>query len=208
MTTYYKWLNVDGTTPQGHGAYKLARPQKDGTYTPGAWQRRITGGLVPCRNGYHVMRADQLVYWIGPTLHRVEVDETDMVTSDDKCVVRRVRVVEPVTAWNETTARLFAADCAERALPIFEASYPYDKRPRLAIEAARAFARGEINAETLYAANAAANAADAAAARRHMWERLLPSALDLLDRLLPTEHIEIPDAFQADYDRLMEGATA
>jgi hypothetical protein len=57
-------------------------------------------------------------------------------------------------------------------------------------------------------ANAAADAADAAAARRHMWERLLPSALDLLDRLLPTEHIEIPDAFQADYDRLMEGATA
>jgi hypothetical protein len=84
-----------------------------------------------------------------------------------------------------------------------------------AIEVARAVRDGRRAANAYAAAayaaaayaNAAADAADAAAARRHMWERLLPSALDLLDRLLPTEHIEIPDAFQADYDRLMEGET-
>ena len=33
----------------------------------------------------------------------------------------------------------FAADCAERVLPIFEARYPEDLRPRQAIEAARAW---------------------------------------------------------------------
>lgn len=37
---------------------------------------------------------------------------------------------------------LWAADCAERALPLFEARAPTDTRPREAIEGARVFARG------------------------------------------------------------------
>jgi hypothetical protein len=36
----------------------------------------------------------------------------------------------------------WAADCAERALPFFEAKAPTDTRPRQAIEELRAFARG------------------------------------------------------------------
>jgi hypothetical protein len=39
---------------------------------------------------------------------------------------------------------LWAADCAERVLPLFEEQYPDDDRPRRAIEAARAWARGEV----------------------------------------------------------------
>ncbi len=42
-----------------------------------------------------------------------------------------------VAAW--------AADCAERVLWLFEAERPQDRRPREAIERARAFARGEMN---------------------------------------------------------------
>jgi hypothetical protein len=37
---------------------------------------------------------------------------------------------------------LWAADCAERAVPLFEAKAPSDTRPREAIEGIRAFARG------------------------------------------------------------------
>jgi hypothetical protein len=37
----------------------------------------------------------------------------------------------------EDKARQFACDCAERSLKFFEAKYPNDKRPRLAIVAAR-----------------------------------------------------------------------
>ena len=37
---------------------------------------------------------------------------------------------------------LWAADCAERVLPLFEAKAPSDTRPRGAIEGIRAFARG------------------------------------------------------------------
>lgn len=41
-----------------------------------------------------------------------------------------------VAAW--------AADCAERALALFEAEAPSDGRPRAAVARARAFARGEL----------------------------------------------------------------
>jgi len=37
---------------------------------------------------------------------------------------------------------LWAADCAERVLPLFEAKAPSDTRPREAIEGIRAYARG------------------------------------------------------------------
>jgi hypothetical protein len=37
---------------------------------------------------------------------------------------------------------IWAADCAERVLPLFEAKAPSDTRPREAIEGIRAFARG------------------------------------------------------------------
>ncbi|HEX3271225.1 MAG TPA: hypothetical protein VHR15_11295 [Ktedonobacterales bacterium] len=39
---------------------------------------------------------------------------------------------------------LWAASCAEHVLDLFEAAQPEDPRPRQAIEAARAWARGEI----------------------------------------------------------------
>jgi hypothetical protein len=40
----------------------------------------------------------------------------------------------------------WAADCAERVLPLFEAEAPDDDRPRDAIARARAFSRGELRA--------------------------------------------------------------
>ena len=55
---------------------------------------------------------------------------------------------------------IWAAECAERVLPYFEEEYPKDNRPRKAVEAARAWARGEI---AVSGARAAAFAAHAAA---------------------------------------------
>lgn len=64
---------------------------------------------------------------------------------------------------------LWAADCAERVLPYFEEKYPKDDRPRKAIEAARAWTRGEIRVgparAAAVAAHAAARDADEGAAR-------------------------------------------
>ena len=66
-------------------------------------------------------------------------------------MVRTARLVSRVDGWNQRSARLFAADCAEHVLPLFEAQRPGDDRPRLAIDAARAFARGEIDAARAFA---------------------------------------------------------
>lgn len=67
-------------------------------------------------------------------------------------------------AARDRVARLMAAEYAARVLPIFEADHPDDERPRLAIEAARDFALGEIRAAARAAAWAAAEAAAGAAA--------------------------------------------
>lgn len=55
---------------------------------------------------------------------------------------------------------LWATDCAEHVLPYFEEKYPKDDRPRSAVEAGRAWVRGEI---AMGEARAAAFAAHAAA---------------------------------------------
>lgn len=64
---------------------------------------------------------------------------------------------------------LWAADCAGHVLPFFETKHMEDDRPRLAIEAARAWVRGEIECgearDAAVAAHAAAREADEGAAR-------------------------------------------
>ncbi len=62
--------------------------------------------------------------------------------------------------------RLFACQCARLVLPIYEEQYPDDNRPRKAIEAAEAFALGQIGKAELAkayadATRAATDAADA-----------------------------------------------
>lgn len=57
------------------------------------------------------------------------------VTSMDKSIE------ELVDRADHRKLAIWAADCAERALPYFEMRAPEDERPRKAIEAARAWAR-------------------------------------------------------------------
>jgi len=54
---------------------------------------------------------------------------------------------------------LHTADVAERVLPYFEEASPKDDRPRTAIEAARAWVRGEMETSDVRAAAFAAHAA-------------------------------------------------
>ena len=91
-----------------------------------------------------VISESDLLDRIGPRLFEV----------DDKG-----RVIRECVGWNEKAARLFIADCAEHVLHVFEDSHPGDSRPRAAIATGRAFARGEIEAENMDAAQAAAEAA-------------------------------------------------
>lgn len=56
---------------------------------------------------------------------------------------------------------LWAAECAEHVLPFFEKEHPKDRRPRQGIEAARAWAHGELPMmqarQLAFGANAAAS---------------------------------------------------
>ena len=67
------------------------------------------------------------------------------------------RACEP-EAERDKIARLFACDCAESVLPIFERERPDDNRPREAIRIARLFAYGEATGEQRAAGGGAARA--------------------------------------------------
>ena len=49
-----------------------------------------------------------------------------------------------LTASDHHLLALWAATCAEHVLPLFESAQPDDRRPRQAIEHARAWVRGEV----------------------------------------------------------------
>jgi hypothetical protein len=78
-----------------------------------------------------------------------------------------------MTEADRRIVAVWAADCAERALPLFEEEAPDDDRARDAISRARAFARGELSAAVEIrrrfvagrAAHSATSPAGAAAAR-------------------------------------------
>jgi hypothetical protein len=160
--TYYKVLDEDGRPCHG-GVGTWPLPQ-DGE--PGEWLE-VTGELVPCKNGAHLCREEDLIHWLGPTIYEAE-HSGELVEHDNKVVVRKARLLRQIETWNERTARLFACDCAEHVLHLFEKQYPDDSRVRTAIEVARLYADGKATLDDLRAADSAAysaaySAADSAA---------------------------------------------
>ena len=79
------------------------------------------------------------------------------------------RVVVRLDVDQHRSLARWAADCAEHVLPLFEQACPDDSRPRRAVEAARAWAAGELSAglarDAAFAAHAAARQAPDPAAR-------------------------------------------
>ena len=175
--TLYKVLGVDGKPHHGgSGRWHLPTQHKSGKWKAAAWMPAIKGDLEPCANGYHLCRKDDLLGWLGPVIHIAEYDG-ELVEAGDKVVVRRVRLISTITTWNDRTARLFAADCAERALKKYWTDKS-DERPMKAVQAARDFANGKIAAAARDAARdaawdaarAAAGDAAMAAARAAAWD--------------------------------------
>ena len=150
----FKVLDIDGTAYHGgDGKWSLPKGGK-----PGKWMPPIEGELIPCKNGYHACHEQDLLQWLGPKIYELEY-RGEIVEYDNKVVIREARLLREFENWNECTARLFACDCAEHVLDIFEKEHPDDERPRKAIEAARQYARSEVDKATLDAARTAAWAA-------------------------------------------------
>ena len=167
----FKILNEDGTPCHGgYGAWSL--PSDD---APGEWMPAIEGKLIACENGYHLCREQDLLEWLGPAIFEAEY-RGERMDADNKIVVREARLLQRLN-WDQRVARLFACDCAERVLSLFEVEYPDDDRPRRAIAMARRYAVGEAIFQelaaardaALAAADAAAEAAANAAARASDW---------------------------------------
>ncbi|MHB8963461.1 MAG: putative immunity protein [Saccharofermentanales bacterium] len=64
-----------------------------------------------------------------------------LVTPSSECLQP---IAELVKRQKHKTLVLWTTDYAGRVLPIFERKYPLDVRPRLAIEAAKAWSQGDI----------------------------------------------------------------
>ena len=190
MTNYaYKWLGGPAGLSSVHGGTH--------EWVVGEWVA-VQTPVIPCVRGIHLCARDHVVSWCASALWVAEYDG-EVVGESDKLVVERARVVRRVESWNDTTARLFAADCAERALLCERgAGREPDERSWAAIGAVRKFARGEISdaeraaaraaaldaawaaerAAALDAERAAAWAAARAAALAAAWAAALDAALD------------------------------
>ena len=147
----YKVLGAGGSPCHGgHGTWRLPANGQ-----PGQWMPLIQGKLIPCERGYHLCRPQDLLHWLGPALYEAEY-QGERIDSGTKVVVRRARLLRCLSTWNEVSARLFACDCAEHVLPLFEHRVPGDDRVRRCIEVARRYACIKATSEELAAARAAA----------------------------------------------------
>lgn len=161
MTQYYKWMLPGRVT---------ATRRKKWPVAGGEWTPKETPVL--CKSGWHGMDEKGVLSHLPATLgaelwvveRRGKVD-----TGVDKFAAESIRLVHHVGTTDERNLRLFAADCAEDVLHLFEEAFPRDDRPRKAIEAARMFARGEIGAAAWDAARDAACYAAGDAAGDAAW---------------------------------------
>lgn len=80
---------------------------------------------------------------------------------------------QALTEADRRSVARWAADCAERVLPLFEAEAPEDDRARDGIARARAFSRGELDTageiRRRFAAGRAARSATSPAAKAAAW---------------------------------------
>ncbi len=147
---YYKSLGKGGIACNG-GTGKWNLPENGNS---GEWMPKIDN-IKPCLRGYHLCREEDLLEWLNEEIYEAEGRGKFIRHENNKDVFHEARLLRKLDTWNEKTARLFAADCAEHVLPIFEKFFPNDNRPRLAIQAARDFANGKIDAASWDAARAA-----------------------------------------------------
>jgi hypothetical protein len=154
-TTYYKWLKPDRTT-----IYQDVKwPKRVGAWTPDQVPRL-------CSSGWHLATHEGIGEHcrIGAVLWIAE-GRGKQVAVSDKVAFTSARLVSEVGTLTQPVAVRWAAECAKRVLKHYEAKYPEDKRPRLAIQAAMRWAKSptEENRAAAYAAAYAARAAPYAA---------------------------------------------
>ena len=158
VAQYFKILGDDGKAHIGAGAWHLPQGKR-----PGKWMPKIVN-LRMCSAGYHVVDAEHIIDFLDYGYHIFECEIRGTVLSEsDKYCAQQARLLRELQ-WGEREARLFACDCAERALDLWAKRGTVDERSRNAIVVARSFAVGEATSDDLAAARAAVRDAARAAA--------------------------------------------
>ncbi|WP_322750340.1 MULTISPECIES: hypothetical protein [unclassified Frankia] len=104
--------------------YKFLRPAGTGPFTgydwgtvPGTWVdaevNAGAGDVVPCRDGIHACRVEDLPYWLTEELWRIDLDGP-LVIHENKVVARRGRLGTRVEQWTRAAAREFSVACVCR----------------------------------------------------------------------------------------------
>ncbi len=125
----YKFLRLDGKKIKSNSG-KLY-------WKIGEWQH-VEDRLVICNRGLHASKKifEAFSYVPGEVLARVEV-KGKHIDEKDKSVYSDMRIIEAYK-WTKKDSVALSIFAAELCLKEFEKLYPDDKRPREAIEAARA----------------------------------------------------------------------
>lgn len=144
----YKVLADDGSPVHGgSGRYHFPHGKR-----PGKWMQPVKPVL--CLRGYHLCRdARDLLGWLAGNVWLCEY-RGEVVEDGDKICVEQVRLLRKV--MGERELRLFACNCAERVLHLFEGKYPGDMRPREAIKVVLRYACGDATIDERIAAGSAA----------------------------------------------------
>ena len=140
-----------------------------GKWRKGKW-RTVKGDLVPCSNGLHYCRPDQLIKWLGPQIWVFEDGSPDeTIDHGDKMVTRKGRIVEKVEAWTPEVAQKVCYAIADRAIRSATDALTaagVDASSLMALspitDEASAWAASYAAEAASYAAEAASNAAEAA----------------------------------------------
>jgi len=162
-------------------AYKFLRPGRIGPFTHAAWPAPGTwmeaeGPPELCRSGIHAVLPAALPRWMTEELWQVDLEGA--VPRDDGIVLaHRGRLVARIAAWNDDTARAYAADVVAH-LPVDARGVARSRSSDVAAASAKVIA-GTSAVELGYMA---AMAAEAAGAGGHDRERARQAAW-LADRL-------------------------
>ncbi len=117
--------------------------------TPGEWAPKYKTKPILYERGYYWCEARHAIHHLHVECYLFE-PWGETVRGNDENVSQGGRLLRRVETWNDRTARLFAADCAETVAHLCGD----DPRPREAIEIARRYVQGQATEAELAAAHA------------------------------------------------------
>jgi hypothetical protein len=106
----YKFLRSGARTLFTKASWPL--PAASG---PASWFEASPGPLVPCRNGLHACKVEDLAYWLADELWEIELD-AEWIRAPDALIARRARLLRRIDRWEAPDTRSrFAEACVARA---------------------------------------------------------------------------------------------